>query len=431
MIPRYTRPEMAELWSDRHRFEIWLRIEVLACEAHARLGNIPNEALAEIQEKAKFDPENIDRIEAEVHHDVIAFLTDVGQHIGPSARFVHYGMTSSDVVDTALAVLMVEALDLIISQTQGISALLLEKAKLYKDTVIIGRTHGIHAEPTTFGLKMAMWHDEMRRNIKRLISARETIAVGKISGPVGTYSNIDPFVEQHVCSNLGLTPDPISTQIIQRDRHAEYMAALAVLASSLDKIATEIRHLQRTEVLEAAEPFSPGQKGSSAMPHKRNPIICERLSGLARLVRSYAQVALEDVVLWHERDISHSSAERVIIPDATTIIDYMLAKLNFVISELEVFPDRMLENLAATRGLVFSQRVLLALVEKGVAKEAAYEMVQRNAMRSWQEHIPLRELLGDDKEVAALMPAPELDDCFNLEYYLRNVDTIFARLDED
>lgn len=428
MIPRYSRPEMNKHWSDQHRFDVWLRIELLACEAQAELGIVPEADLLEIKEKAGFDIANIEQIEKETHHDVIAFLTDVGEHIGPASRFVHYGMTSSDVVDTALSVLMTEALDMIDDELEKTLKVLRDKAVQYKDAVMIGRTHGIHAEPTTFGLKLALWYFEMTRNRKRLHSARKTIAVGKISGAVGTYSNIDPFVEQYVCERMGLRPDPVSTQIIQRDRHAEYMAMLGILASSTDKIATEIRHLQRTEVLEVAEPFGVGQKGSSAMPHKRNPIVCERLSGLARLVRSHVQAALENVTLWHERDISHSSVERIIVPDATIAVDYMLAKLNWILEGMEVYPDRMQENLDLTKGLIFSQRVLLALVEKGASREVAYKIVQRNAMDSWQNRQPLMELLKGDPEATNILTSEEIEACFDLDYYMRNIGEIFERL---
>ncbi len=380
MIPRYTRPEMAKIWEAENRFRIWLDIELLAMEAMTEKGWIPADALARVRTKARFDVARIDEIEKRVKHDVIAFLTSVAEHIGDDSRFLHVGMTSSDVLDTSFAVQMRQALTLLIREAERVFAALKARALEHKDTVMIGRTHGIHAEPVTFGLKMALWADEMRRNVARLRRARDVISVGKLSGAVGTFANIDPFVEEYVCRKLGLKPAPVSTQVVQRDRHAEVFATFAVVGSSLDKFATEIRHLQRTEVLEAEEYFSEGQKGSSAMPHKRNPVLSENICGLSRLLRGYAVTAFENVALWHERDISHSSAERVIAPDATIVLDFALARFRGMIEKLLVYPERMKKNLARTHGLLYSQRVMLALAAKGLSRERAYEVVQRSAM---------------------------------------------------
>ncbi|MDP3013759.1 MAG: adenylosuccinate lyase [Candidatus Subteraquimicrobiales bacterium] len=428
MIERYSLPKMKSIWSQENKFQKWLDIELLACEAQAKLKVVPEEAVAEIKSKACFDIKRIEKIEEEVQHDVIAFLTNVAEYVGAASKYIHFGMTSSDVVDTALSVQMKEAVNILIDDCEKLKAILKEKALKYRNTIMIGRSHGVHAEPTTFGLKLALWTFEMSRNIERLRKAKETISYGKISGAVGTYANIDPFVETHVCEKLGLKPAEVSTQVLQRDRHAEYMCALAVVASSLDKFATEIRHLQRTEILEVEEPFISGQKGSSAMPHKKNPIICERISGLARIVRSNAQAALENVVLWHERDISHSSVERVIIPDSTILLDYMLHKFNEVIQNLAVYPENMRANLEKTQGLVFSQRVMLSLVEKGMFREEAYGVVQRCAMRTWTEKKNFKEVLLSDDEVRSCLSQEELDKIFDYLYYLRNVDKIFERL---
>lgn len=427
MIDRYTRPEMGRLWGLQSRFQKWLEVEIAVCEAWSELGEIPPEALKIIKEKAGFDIKRIEEIEATVKHDVIAFLTSVAEHIGPESRFVHKGLTSSDVTDTALCLLMVEAMDIILKDMEALLEVLKEQAYRYKDTPCIGRSHGVHAEPMTFGLKFALWYKEARRNLKRLIDARQTVRVGKISGAVGTFSNIPPEIEQKVCQRLGLVPEPVATQVVQRDRHAQYMTALALTATMIERIATEIRHLQRTEVREAEEPFTEGQKGSSAMPHKRNPVGCENLSGLARLVRTNAFAALENVALWHERDISHSSVERVIIPDSTILVDYMLNRLIGILKDLHVYPENMLSNLNRSYGLYNSQRVLLALTEKGMSREEAYQIVQRNAMRSWQLGIDFKGLLMNDSEVLGFLSTSELEDLFTLEPYLRHVDYIFSR----
>ncbi|RJQ53044.1 MAG: adenylosuccinate lyase [Actinobacteria bacterium] len=430
MIERYSRPQMKAIWSEHNKFSKWMEIEVLASEAQAELGVIPKEAAAEIRAKAGFDVERIDEIEAEVHHDVIAFVSSMAETIGEAGRWVHYGMTSYDVVDNGLSVRMVEAADLLIEDVTELVRVLKERALEHKDTVMVGRTHGIQAEPMVFGLKPARWAFEMKRNLERLREARETVRAGKVSGAVGTYSNIDPFVEEYVCEKLGLKPAEVSTQVLGRDRHAAFMTALAVVASSLDQIATEIRSLQRTEILEVEEPFESGQKGSSAMPHKRNPVICERVCGLARVIRANAQAALEDVSLWNERDISHSSVERVIVPDSCIALDYILAKMTYVMRGLVVYPANMIRNLELTGGLVFSSRVLLELVEKGVSREEAYGLVQRNAMAAWRGEGKFRELLAADEEVSKLLSAEELEECFDPAYYLRNTAQIFERLEE-
>jgi len=428
LIPRYSRDEMTYIWTPENRFKKWLDIEILACEALAARGKIPVESLNNIKEKAGFDVQRIDEIEKTVKHDVIAFLTSVSEKVGEDARYIHMGLTSSDILDTSLAVLLKEASDLIIADVDKLLTVLKDKAFEYKDTVMIGRSHGIHAEPVTFGLKMALWYQEMKRNRVRLISARKAISCGKIAGAVGTFSFIDPGVEEYVCKRLGLEPAPISTQIVQRDRHAEYFSALAITASSIEKFSTEIRHLQRTEVREAEEFFSPGQKGSSAMPHKRNPVLSENLSGLARLVRSYALASMEDVTLWHERDISHSSVERVIAPDATILLDFMLSRFTGIVKNLLVYQERMIANLNMTRGLVFSQMVLLKLIEKGISREGSYAIVQRNAMKSWSENIDFKQLLLDDEEVMAYLSEKDIDNVFRLENFLGNVNFIFDRV---
>jgi adenylosuccinate lyase len=428
VIERYTRPEMAKIWEAENRFRIWLDIEILAMEAMVGKGLIPADALARVRKHARFDVARIDEIEKKVKHDVIAFLTSVSEHIGDDSRFLHVGMTSSDVLDTSFAVQMRQALTRLIREAQGVFEVLREKAFEHKDTVMIGRTHGIHAEPITFGLKMALWADEMRRNVVRLRRARDVISVGKLSGAVGTFSSIDPFVEEYVCRKLGLSPAPASTQIVQRDRHAEVFSTLAIVGSSLDKFAVEIRHLQRTEVLEVEEFFSKGQKGSSAMPHKRNPVLSENISGLSRLLRGYAVTAMENVALWHERDISHSSAERVIAPDATIVLDFALARFRGLMENLLVYPDRMKKNLERTHGLIYSQRVLLALAAKGLSREKAYETVQRSAMEAWRGDKDLSSLLWKDREVRALLTRDEFDELFDIRYYLKSIDTIFDRV---
>ncbi len=428
MIERYTRPEMAKIWEAENRFRIWLDIELLAMEAMVEKGWIPADALARVRKRARFDIARIDEIEKKVKHDVIAFLTSVSEHIGDDSRFLHVGMTSSDVLDTSFAVQMRQALTGLIHEAKAVFEVLRKRALEHKGTVMIGRTHGIHAEPVTFGLKMALWADEMRRNIVRLRRARDVISVGKLSGAVGTFASIDPFVEEYVCRKLGLSPAPVSTQIVQRDRHAEVFSTLAIVGSSLDKFATEIRHLQRTEVLEVEEFFSRGQKGSSAMPHKRNPVLSENISGLSRLLRGYAVTAMENVALWHERDISHSSAERVIAPDATIVLDFALARFRGLMENLLVYPDRMKKNLERTRGLMYSQRVLLALAAKGLSREKAYEVVQKSAMEAWRGEKELSSLLWKDREVRAQLTREEFDDLFDIRYYLKSIDAIFDRV---
>jgi len=428
LIPRYSREKMTYIWSPENRFQKWLDIEILACEALAAQGKIPAESLNTIRERAGFDIRRIDEIEKTVKHDVIAFLTSVSEKVGEDARYIHMGLTSSDILDTSLAVLLKEASELLIADLDDLLTVLKEKAFAYKDAIMIGRSHGIHAEPITFGLKMALWYQEMQRNRTRLVSARETISCGKIAGAVGTFSFIDPRVEAYVCDRLGLKPAPISTQIVQRDRHAEYFSALAITAASLEKFSTEIRHLQRTEVREVEEFFSPGQKGSSAMPHKRNPVLSENLTGLARLMRSYALASMEDVTLWHERDISHSSVERVIGPDATILLDFMLGRFTGVVKNLLVYPERMLANLNMTRGLVFSQMMLLKCVETGMSREDSYALVQRNAMKSWSEGLDFKQLLLEDKQVMASLSKEAIDGVFRLENFLGHVDFIFDRV---
>jgi adenylosuccinate lyase len=428
MIPRYTREKMAAIWSPENRYRKWLDVELLACEALAERGEIPPDAMKTIRERAAFDVDRIDEIEKTTKHDVIAFLTSVTEHVGEDGRFIHMGMTSSDVLDTALAVQMQEAADLLLEDMDALLAVLKEKALEHRRTLMIGRSHGIHAEPITFGLKLALWHAEMRRNRERLVRARKAISAGKLSGAVGTFSFIDPAIEAHVLGKLGLEAEPVASQIVQRDRHAEYFAALAITASSIDKFAQEVRLLQRTEVREAEEYFSPGQKGSSAMPHKRNPVLSENLSGLARLMRSYAIAALEDIPLWHERDISHSSVERVMAPDATILLDFMLGRFTGMIDRLVVYPERMRENLEMTHGVIFSQKVLLKLIEKGFTREAAYAIVQRNAMESWHRGQSFRALLEGDPEVMGRLTVSDLEAVFRIENFLRHVDFIFARV---
>ena len=431
MIPRYARAAMTEIWSPETKFRIWFEIEAHATDALAELGVVPKEAAAKIWEKgrdAKFDIARIDAIEAEVKHDVIAFLTHLSEIVGPEARFVHQGMTSSDVLDTCLNVQLARAADLLIADTDALLAALKKRALEYKMTPTIGRSHGIHAEPTTFGVKLATYYAEFTRARARLVTARAEIATCAISGAVGTFANIDPRIEEHVAEKMGLTVEPVSTQVIPRDRHAAYFAALGVVASSLERLAVEIRHLQRTEVLEAEEYFAPGQKGSSSMPHKRNPVLTENVTGLARMVRSYALPAMENVALWHERDISHSSVERYIGPDATITLDFALARMTGVIDKLLVYPKRMQENLDKTHGLVHSQRVLLALTQAGLAREDSYRLVQKNAMRAWNGEGDLLTLLKGDSEISKALPAAKLEAMFDLGYHLKQVDTIFARV---
>ena len=428
MIDRYTLPEMGALWSEETKFQKWLDVEIAVCEVHAEMGTIPREALEQIKSRAKFSVARISEIEKTTDHDVIAFTTNLAEAIGDAARFVHYGLTSSDVVDTANALLLRDACDILLKKIDTLLPVLKRRAHEFKDTPQVGRTHGIHAEPTSFGLTFALWFDEMRRNRERLTNARAAVAVGKISGAVGAFAHLDPQVEEKVCARLGLRAAPISTQIIQRDNYAEYLCTLAVIASSLEKFALQIRHWQRTEVGEAQEKFKKGQKGSSAMPHKRNPILSERICGMARVVRANSIVGLENVALWHERDISHSSAERVVLPDSSITTDYMLAKMTSLVDGLVVHPERMLENLNTTRGLIFSGQLLLALTQAGVAREAAYESVQRNAMRTWDEDADFKTLVAADKEIRAHLSEKEISRVFSLDTYLRNVDAVFARV---
>lgn len=428
MIDRYTRPEMGAVWSQAEKYAAWLRVELAVCEAYCRRGHIPPDALARITANARVDPARIDAIEARVRHDVIAFLTNLEEALGADSRYVHVGLTSADVVDTALALQLRKASDLLIAGLERLREVLRELALKHKDTLAVGRTHGVHAEPITFGLKAAVWYAEAGRNHERLRRAKETVRVGKISGAVGTFAHVEPDVEAEVCRALGLEPAPISTQIVERDRHAEFVAALAIVAASLEKIAVEIRTLQRTEILEAEEPFTEGQKGSSAMPHKRNPVACEQVCGLARLVRANAQAALENVALWGERDISHSSVERVILPDSTILVDYMLHQMIRILEGLQVYPERMRENFERSHGLLYSQRVLLKLAEKGLPRQRAYEIVQANAMTAWREQRSFQELLARDPDVTARLSPAELKECFEPGWYLRNVDAIYRRL---
>lgn len=428
MIPRYTRPEMGRLWEPESRFQKWLDVEIAVCEAWAELGEIPEDALTVIKEKAKFDTARIDEIERTVKHDVIAFLTSVAEFVGHESRFIHKGLTSSDVVDTALSLLMKEAADIIINDIKELMDVLKTQAFKYKDIPCIGRSHGVHAEPMTFGLKFALWYEDAKRSLRRMETARDIISIGKLSGAVGTFSNIPTELEDMICKKLGLKAEPVATQVIQRDRHAEYMTALALIAACIEKIAVEIRHLQRTEVLEAEEPFSAGQKGSSAMPHKRNPVGCENLSGLARIVRSNAMAALENIALWHERDISHSSVERVIIPDSAILVDYMLNRLKGILKDMHVYPERMKANMDRSYGLYNSQRVMLALTEKGITREDAYAMVQRDAMESWKQGTSFMKLLQKDSDIIHHLSPKEIEEIFDLQYYLRNVDFIFSRV---
>ncbi len=427
MIERYSRKEIADIWTLENKFRIWLDIEIAACEAHAALGIIPAEDLAAIKEKAAFDVKRIEEIESQVHHDVIAFLTSVAEYVGPSSRYVHYGLTSSDIVDTALSLQMKQAGDIIVKGLDTLIAILKKQALKYKDTPCMGRSHGVHAEPTTFGMKMALYFTEFRRDRERMLRAIENISYGKLSGAVGTFSNVSPRVEELVCQSLGLHQEPIATQVIQRDRHAEFMAVLAITAGTLDKLATELRHLQRTEVREAEEPFQKGQKGSSAMPHKRNPILCERVSGLSRVIKANLNVALDNMTLWHERDISHSSAERVILPDSTVALDYLIHRMIFVMENLHVYPDAMRENLEKTGGLFYSQSLLLKLVEKGLSREDSYTLVQNIAMRVWGKEGSLKELARKDPDISGRLTGEEIDEIFNLRGYLKNIDYLFRR----
>ena len=431
MIPRYSRPEMAAIWDSENKYKIWLEIESHACDAQAELGVIPSKAAKAVREAGAFDIDRIEEIERETKHDVIAFLTNLAENIGPEARFVHQGMTSSDVLDTCLAVQLTQAADILLADIDALAAALKRRAMEHKHTICVGRSHGIHAEPTTFGLKLAGFYAEFRRNRGRLLAARADIATCAISGAVGTFANIDPFVERYVAEKMGLAVEPVSTQVIPRDRHAAFFATLGVIASSIERLAVEIRHLQRTELREAGEYFAPGQKGSSAMPHKRNPVLMENLTGLARMVRSMVVPALENVALWHERDISHSSVERMIGPDATVTLDFALNRATGVIEKLLVYPENMRRNLDQLGGLVFSQRVLLALTQKGMSREDAYQAVQRNAMLVWENGQDFQAALAADSDVTARLDNAALDELFDLSYHTKHVDTIFERVFTD
>ncbi|MCT2536786.1 adenylosuccinate lyase [Aquibacillus koreensis] len=428
MISRYTREEMGSIWTDENKYQAWLEVEILACEAWSELGFIPKEDVAKIRENASFDVNRILEIEQETRHDVVAFTRAVSETLGEEKKWVHYGLTSTDVVDTALSYLLKQANDIIRKDIENFIDILATKAQEHKHTVMMGRTHGVHAEPTTFGLKMALWYEEMKRNLERFNAAANTIETGKLSGAVGTYANIDPFVEQYVCEKLGLTPAPVSTQTLQRDRHAHYMSTLALVAASIEKFATEVRGLQKTETREVEEFFAKGQKGSSAMPHKRNPIGSENMTGMARVIRGYMVTAYENVALWHERDISHSSAERVILPDGTIALDYMLNRFSNIVKNLTVFPENMKRNIDRTYGVIFSQRVLLSLIDKGMSREEAYDMVQPNAMKAWETATPFRELIEAEEKITNVLSKEELDDCFDYTYHLKNVDQIFTKI---
>ncbi len=428
MIERYSLPQMTNIWKEESKFKIMLDIELLTLEALSRQKKIPQIAFRRIKKKAKFNLTEIKKIEAKTQHDVVAFVANLAQNIGSDAQYLHLGLTSSDLLDTASGVQLKAASEILTADLNKLMNLLAKKARKYKEMVCIGRTHGVHAEPTTFGLKLALWFDETKRNLDRLLQAKEAVSIGKISGAVGTYAHIEPEVEAYVCKKLRLKPARISTQVIQRDVYAQYMATLAIIGSSLEKFATEIRHLQRTEVLEVEEPFGRGQKGSSAMPHKRNPVICERICGLSRILRANALASLESVTLWHERDISHSSVERVIMPDSTVLLDYMLNKFIEVIEGLVVYPENMLVNLVKTKGLIFSQRVLLELMQKGLIRQKAYDLVQRCAMKIWQQNLDFKEVLLKDKGVLRYLRREDLDRIFDLDYYLRNVNKIFKKV---
>ncbi|TKD68204.1 adenylosuccinate lyase [Pseudalkalibacillus hwajinpoensis] len=428
MIERYTRPEMGAIWTEENRYNAWLEVEILACEAWAELGIIPKEDVQKIRENAGFNVERIHAIEEETRHDVVAFTRAVSETLGEERKWVHYGLTSTDVVDTALSYQLKQANDLLIKDIEKFIEVLKAKAQEHKYTVMMGRTHGVHAEPTTFGLKMALWYEEMKRNLDRFKTASENVRFGKLSGAVGTYANIDPFIEQYVCEKIGLQPAPISTQTLQRDRHAHYMSSLALVATSIEKFAVEIRGLQKSETREVEEFFAKGQKGSSAMPHKRNPIGSENMTGMARVIRGYMTTAYENVALWHERDISHSSAERVILPDATIALNYMLNRFAGIVSKLTVFPENMKRNMTRTYGLIYSQRVLLSLIDKGMSREEAYDLVQPKTMDAWERGIQFRELVEADPKITDQLSESEIEDCFDYNYHLKPVDMIFERL---
>ena len=428
MIERYSRPEMGAIWTEENRFNAWLEVEILACEAWAELGDIPKEDVQKIRENASFNVDRIKEIEEETRHDVVAFTRAVSETLGEERKWVHYGLTSTDVVDTALSYLIKQANTILLNDLERFVEILKNKAIEHKNTVMMGRTHGVHAEPTTFGLKLALWYEEMKRNVERFKQAAEGIEFGKISGAVGTYANINPFVEEYVCKKLGLQPAPVSTQTLQRDRHAHYMGTLALIATSIEKFAVEIRGLQKSETREVEEFFAKGQKGSSAMPHKRNPIGSENMTGLARVIRGYMMTAYENVPLWHERDISHSSAERIILPDATIALNYMLNRFGNIVKNLTVFPENMKRNMDRTLGLIYSQRVLLALIDKGMAREEAYDTVQPKAMEAWEIQVPFRQLIERDELITSKLSPAEIDDCFDYNYHLKHVDTIFDRV---
>jgi adenylosuccinate lyase len=428
MIDRYTRPEMGSIWTEENRFQAWLEVEILACEAWAELGDIPKEDVVKLRQHASFNIERIKEIEEETRHDVVAFTRAVSETLGEEKKWVHYGLTSTDVVDTALSYVIKQANVILRRDIENFVEILKVKAQEHKYTVMMGRTHGVHAEPTTFGLKLALWYEEMKRNLVRFNQAATGIEVGKISGAVGTYANIDPFVEQYVCEKLGLEAAPISTQTLQRDRHAHYLSTLALIATSIEKMAVEIRGLQKSETREVEEFFAKGQKGSSAMPHKRNPIGSENMTGLARVIRGYMLTAYENVPLWHERDISHSSAERIILPDSTIALNYMLNRFGNIVKNLTVFPENMKRNMDRTLGLIYSQRVLLALIDKGFSREEAYDTVQPKAMEAWEQQVPFRGLIEADETITSQLSADEIADCFDYKYHLQHVDTIFERL---
>jgi adenylosuccinate lyase len=428
MIERYTLSKMGNVWSEKHKMEIMLQIEILTCEAMCRLGIVPKKALEKIKKNAKFDIEEVKKLEEKTKHDVVAFINNVGKYLGPDARYLHVGLTSSDLLDTALSVQCVEASEILLADIRKLLLVLKQKARKYKDTPCIARTHGVHAEPTSFGLKLAVWYDEMGRNYERMEQAKEMMRFGKLSGAVGTYANIDPSVEEYVCEKLNLKPVHIATQIIQRDHHCQFIATIALIGSSLNKIATEIRLLQKTEVMEVEEPFFKGQIGSSAMPHKRNPVTCERISGLSRILRANVQAAFENISLWHERDISHSSVERIILPDSTIALNYMFYKLIPIIDGLLVYPKNMIASLSKTKGLIYSQRVLLELMKKGLTREAAYDLIQHCAMQVWQETSDFRDILYRDRKVRKYLKPCEIDGCFDIRYYMRHIDTIFKKV---
>ena len=429
MIDRYTTKEMGRIWSDDNKYATWLKVEIAVSEVLSDMGKVPKASIDVIKNKAKFSVDRINEIESVVHHDVIAFLTNLSEHIGPDSRFIHMGMTSSDLLDTSLALLCKESGEIIIKKVKTFKNLLREKAVEYKDTFQIGRSHGVHAEPITFGLKLALWSEEVGRHILRIERAIENVSVGKISGAVGTYQHLDPCVEEEVCKRLGIFAETVSNQVVQRDHHAEFLTSLAMFGSTVEKIAVEIRHLQRTEVLEAEEFFSKGQKGSSAMPHKRNPIITERMTGFARLLRSNAHVAMENIALWHERDISHSSVERIIIPDSTSLVDYMLDKMINLIDNLLVYPKTMMKNINKTNGLIFSQEVLLALVNRGITREDSYKLVQKNAMKVWEEDVDFKGILLKDKEIMSILTVKEIEELFDLNKILININKVYKRLE--